>query len=217
MKILSKISLTLLICTIHLAVPVYALEGRIEISSPTSITASGSYILVNDIVAQNGSAIRIRSSNVTLDLNGFAITYTGVSTADGISVSASANNIEITDGTITGFSRHGLFVPGLSTSARNIKINNLRVSDNRIIGISLESNPGFIVESCTISGNAVGIYANGFGLVSNNVIALNNSSGLTSYSNGVLGFRSNVFYGNGKDVNGSATNLGENLCSGALC
>lgn len=216
MKILSKISLTLLFSTINLAVPVYALEGRIEISSPTSIIESGSYILVSDIVA-NGSAIQIRSSNVTLDPNGFAITYTGVTNADGISVSASANNIEIANGTITGFSRHGLFVPGLSTTARNIKIDNMRISDNRVSGISLESNPGFIVESSTISGNAVGIYANGFGLVKNNVIALNKSSGLTSYSNGVLGFRSNVFYGNGMDVNGSATNLGENLCSGALC
>jgi hypothetical protein len=38
-----------------------------------------------------------------------------------------------------------------------------------------------------------------------------------SFGSGNLGYRSNVFFDNAVNVSGIPTNLGDNLCSGALC
>lgn len=198
-----------------LSASVYADEGRIDITGPTNISAPGSYILVNDVVG-TFTGIYIDSSNVKLDLNGFTITHTGANLGDGVAILPGHKNIEITNGAIAGHTRHGIFAPGKSATPRNIKISNLRIADNAITAISLEGNPGFIIEDCVISGGAVGIYSFAAGLVLNNVIGNNSSGGLVAYSNR-LGYRSNVFYSNTPDVSGSGTNLGDNLCSGALC
>ena len=195
-----------------LAAPVCADEGRIDITGPTTISAPGSYILVNDVAA-TFTGIYIDSSNVKLDLNGFTVSG---GREDGITILPGHKNIEVTNGAITGFGRHGVFAPGKSATPRNIKLSNLRISDNVITAISLEGNPGFIVGDCAISGGAVGIYTFAAGLVLNSVIGNNSSGGLVAYSNR-LGYRSNVFYGNTPDVSGSGTSLGDNLCSGALC
>lgn len=194
---------------------VYADEGRIDVTGPMTISTPGSYILVNDVVA-TFSGIYIDSSNVKLDLNGFTISQTGANSGDGVAILPGHSNIEVTNGAITGFNRHGIFAPGKSATPRNIKISDLRISDNTITAISLEGNPGFLIQDCVISGGAIGIYSFAAGLVLNNVIGNSTSGGLVAYSNR-LGYRSNVFYSNTPDVSGSGTNLGDNLCSGALC
>lgn len=193
----------------------YADEGRIYITAPTTISAPGSYILVNDIVA-TFTGIYIDASNVKLDLNGFTVSHTGANLGDGIAILPGYNNVEVTNGAITGFTRHGIFVPGKSSTGRNIKLNRLRISDSAYDGISLESNQGFIIDDCMITRGKVGIYANGAGLVLNSLVS-DNSNGLVSYSGGRAGYRSNVFSNNAPDVSGTPTNLGENLCSGAIC
>jgi hypothetical protein len=193
---------------------VYADEGRINITGPTNISAPGSYILLNDVVG-TFTAIRIESSNVKLDLNGFTVGHTGVNSADGITISPGVKNVEITNGAITGQTRHAIFAPGSSTVARNIRINNLRISDNVGTGIRLESNLGYNIEDCQISGGSIGVYANGGGLMTNSVISGTNT-GMASFSS-TFGYRSNVFFANGTNISGSATNLGQNLCSGAIC
>jgi hypothetical protein len=195
---------------------VYADEGKIDITGPTNISAPGSYILVNDIVG-TFSGIIIDSSNVKLDLNGFTVSHTGAMTADGIVIDPGHKNIEVTNGAVTGFTRHGIFVPGKSAMGRNLKFSNLRISGNAIDGIGLEANSGFIVQDCLISGNAQGIYAVLPGLVVNNVIS-NNGTGISSTFSATnkLGYRSNVLFGNTTNVSGGA-NLGNNLCSGVIC
>ncbi|HEX5056091.1 MAG TPA: right-handed parallel beta-helix repeat-containing protein [Gammaproteobacteria bacterium] len=210
-----KNRLLVVIGSLLFSTAVYADEGRIYITAPTAITAPGSYLLINDVVG-TFDGISIQSSNVKLDLNGFTISHTGASLGDGVAIYPEYKNIEITNGAITGFTRHGIFVPGKSAAPRNIKISGLRISDNSIDGISMEGNPGFIIEDCVLSGGAIGIYTFAAGLVLNNVIGNNSSGGLVAYTNR-LGYRSNVFYGNTPDVSGSGTNLGDNLCSGALC
>lgn len=210
-----KLKIELLILSLLLSTSALADEGKIDITGPTNISAPGSYILVNDVVG-TFTGIYIDSSNVKLDLNGFTISHAGANLGDGVAILPGHKNIEITNGAITGHTRHGIFVPGKSSTPRNIKISNLRISDNAITAISLEGNPGFIIEDSVISGGAIGIYSFAAGLVLNNVIGNNSSGGLVAYSNR-LGYRSNVFYGNTPDVSGSGTNLGDNLCSGALC
>ena len=86
---------------------------------PITITSPGSYMLTSDIVSTEttNNVIRITSSNVTIDLNGFAIigprTCTGYEvtlsctnsgmTSDGISASGTVDGIRIKNGTIKGF------------------------------------------------------------------------------------------------------------------
>lgn len=210
----TKIKLILL-GSLLLSASAYADEGKIDITGPTTISAPGSYILVNDVVG-TFTGIYIDSSNVKLDLNGFTVSHTGANIGDGIAILPAHKNIEVTNGAITGHTRHGIFVPGKSGSARNIKLSNLRISDNAISGISMEGNPGYIIDDCVISGGALGIYTFGAGLILNNVIGNTTSGGLVAYSNRV-GYRSNVFFSNTPDVSGSGTNLGDNLCSGVLC
>lgn len=205
----------ILVGSFLLSAAAYADEGRIYISGPTTISAPGSYIVVNDIVA-TFTGIYIDSSNVKLDLNGFTVSHTGANIGDGVAILPGYNNVEVTNGAITGFTRHGVFVPGKSATGRNIKLNRLRISDNAISGISLESNQGFIVDDCMITNGKIGIYANGAGLVLNSLVS-DAGSGLVSYSGGRTGYRSNVFSNNAPDVSGTPTNLGENLCSGAIC
>ncbi len=121
------ISLTLAAITIvGLAAPVYAVDGVIEINHakalaggvttgdganyPVSINEPGSYRLTSDLVVTSGiDGVDIGADNVTLDLNGFTIFGSGeVGLNDGISIIAS-DNVEVRNGTVRGFSRHGVF------------------------------------------------------------------------------------------------------------
>ena len=193
---------------------VYADEGRIDVTGPMTISTPGSYILVNDISA-SFTGISIDSSNVKLDLNGFTVSGGSV---DGIAIYPKHMNIEVTNGAVTRFGRHGVFIPGGPANSRNIKISRLRVSENKIDGISMKGNIGFIIEDCLISHNGgTGIYAFSSGLVLNSVMN-NNNTGLfgAAFGTGRLGYRSNAFFGNATNVSGG-TNLGSNLCSGAIC
>lgn len=209
----SKIK-SLLLGSLLFSASVYADEGKIDITGPINISAPGSYILVNDVVG-TFTAIYIDSSNVKLDLNGFTVSHTGPNIADGVTILPGHKNIEVTNGTITGQTRHGVFVPGSSTVARNIKLSNLRVADNANTGIRLESNAGFKIEDCQVSGSGLGIYANGGGLMINSVIS-GAKTGMASFGS-AFGYRSNVFFDNATNISGSATNLGDNLCSGVIC
>ena len=193
---------------------VLADEGRIDVTGPMTISTPGSYILVNDISA-SFTGVFIDSSNVKLDLNGFTISG---GNDDGITILPKHMNVEVTNGAVTRFSRHGVFVPGASPISRNIKISRLRISENKIDGISMEGNTGFLIDDCLISHNGgTGIYAFSSGLVLNNVIN-GNSTGLfgAAAGTGRLGYRSNAFFSNSTNVSGG-TNLGSNLCSGAIC
>jgi hypothetical protein len=54
------------------------IEPRTAITSaPYTISSAGSYYLTTNITVSTGDAITISASEVTLDLNGFAITGTG--------------------------------------------------------------------------------------------------------------------------------------------
>jgi hypothetical protein len=213
-----KTKLLAWICCLSACYGASAKDGQIAITGATTITEPGSYVLVNDLVVDFSRGIHIAASNVKVDLNGFTVRLRLVATAfaDGISIAPEIKNIEVTNGAITGFTRHGIFVPGAVPGSRNIRLSHLRISDNGAVGISMEGNPGFIIEDNLITGNRIGIYASAAGLMLNNVIGGNANKGLMSFSS-ELGYRSNVFYSNVIDVEGTATNLGNNLCSGVLC
>jgi hypothetical protein len=89
--------------------------------------------------------------------------------------------------------------------------------ENRFNGISFESNTGYVIEDTIVSKNqSIGIYANGAGLLLNNLVS-DNKYGLVSYSGGALGYRSTIFSNNSVNLTGTATNLGNNLCGVVVC
>jgi hypothetical protein len=75
---------------------------------PISITRPGSYRLDTNIqVPLNKNGIAINTSNVTVDLNGFTIDGGGIGLI-GVSGTATAHNVAVANGAITGFKLDGI-------------------------------------------------------------------------------------------------------------
>ena len=129
-----------------LAAETLALEYGQAFGFPVWINDPGSYRLTGDLVPPPGvSGIDIFADDVTLDLNGFSISGSGeVGTADGIGFSTS--NVEIRNGTVSGFLRHGIF--GISNQSTHARVIGIRVYGNFSHGMRLEGE-ATLVEQCT--------------------------------------------------------------------
>jgi hypothetical protein len=190
---------------------------RTVITGAVEITESGSYVLGNNIVINGFGGISVAASNVSIDLNGFTISYIGNDRfADGISVGGDFSNVEIYNGTITGFSRAGIWAGGFKAPGVNLKLHDLIINGNKFNAIRLEDRNGFMIYNCMLSNNGTAIDARGAGLINNNVIT-KNITGLSGVSI-KTGYESNIITDNTiKDVSGNPTNLGHNLCTTGLC
>lgn len=220
--------------------PTYAVDGVVLIDEaavlaggitsadgpgfPVTISEPGSYRLSGNLVLPAGSSASgfwIDANDVTLDLNGFSLVGASTPFTDGIFIFAA--NVEVRDGVVRGFGRHGVFARNQKcfdcTDAEGVRILNVRAISNGINGIRIESQ-GALVDGCSAhtNGNA-GILAYQGGLVKNSVARANGSYGFFGLSN--TGYRSNVATANnGGDVNPQfmgGVNLGENLCGTAVC
>jgi hypothetical protein len=158
---------------------------------------------------------------VTLDLNGFNVIGSPTVLADGIFIMSV--NVEVRQGTVSGFGRHGIFSRNQRcidcVDAEGLRIIDVRVLGNVFNGIRIESQ-GALVEGCSAHANGIGINAQGQGnLVKNSVARANKSYGFVGGSN--TGLRSNsATANNGGDLNPQVLgglNLGDNLCGTAVC
>jgi hypothetical protein len=145
-----------LIIAIHVA---RADEGRIPIFEPTTITASGSYVVTNDFSAGSGTAIVVSGADVTLDLGGH--TVTGNIHIGGLLVGESrtwVRNGRIVGGFANGSTNVALRVPTEWTALRLSNISgvgggvgffastSLVIEDSRIDGdVSIVGNVGNVV------------------------------------------------------------------------
>ena len=215
-----------------LPAPSLAVDGVIEINQakalagsvttgdfvnfPVSLTQPGSYRLTSDLSVPSAfDGIQITADNVSLDLNGFNVIGGGGSAADGISL-VGQKNIEIKNGTIRGFSRHGVFANAV---AQLIWVIGVRSVGNGFSGFELEG-VGHLVDGCTAASNGtLGIFVGDGSLVINSVSRGNVNLGLVLSA--TAGYRSNVLTGNnGGDANAQATGiglqLGSNVCGSDL-
>ncbi len=223
----ATISLTLAaISIVGLAAPVYAVDGVIEINQakalvggvtagdgpgyPVGISEPGSYRLTSDLVVTAGiDGVVIGADNVTLDLNGFTIFGSGeVGLNDGISIIAS-DNVEVRNGTVRGFLRHGVF----SLTATRSRAIGVRAIGNNANGLNLEGNA--LVDGCVALDNGIfGIRVGAGSLVINSVARSNTDVGLALSS--PSGYRSNVLTeNNGGNANPQTTGgieIGSNVC-----
>lgn len=120
------------------------------------ITAPGSYYLTGNVTGADGKAgIEILASNVTVDLNGFAMLGTAGSDS-GIVMEGGFVGVRIRNGVISGWGDDGVTLQFGSGSATLIE--DLLVTGNANVGIN--SAGSAIVRGCVVRGNGeVGISA----------------------------------------------------------
>ncbi len=144
--------------------------------APIVISASGSYYLAEDIYALPGqNGITITASDVTLDLNGFAVRANlEVGSPDGIHLPPLQTpvNICVHGGVIRDFLTNGVS----ASQSRSCIFEDLRVVNCGQLGIS--SGQGALVSNCVVRDTGI-----------NGIVGQNGSliRGCTSYSNGNAG------------------------------
>jgi len=130
------------------------LEKRTPISSlPYTIGTPGSYYLTQNLTQSgSGGGITVTSDDVTIDLNGFALSGGGGGTVTGISAPNVQKNLHVRNGTIRNWTNGGIRVFTTSNSIYE----DLRVSDNTggnlIAGMLV--GPASMVRSCAANNNS---------------------------------------------------------------
>ncbi len=238
--------------TLTLAVPVLAGDGRLEINQACAVntgcfpgdaagfpvtidgSAGRSYVLTGDLGVSDpnldGIEISSLDDDITIDLNGFAISGPTVCVSAGPTLACSAGSgrgidgnfqvsVSVRNGRISGFADEGVFALGERSRAeglvvrgngltgvamgREAIVRNSRVNRNAFSGITVLD--GSVVESCTSSSKRfVGIAAGGASLVARNTTIANGTDGITAILYAVI--RSNtVHLNNGRGIvaNGS--------------
>lgn len=107
-------------------------DGRIAIPAGTaiSINTPGSYVLTGNVGGTGGNGIAISADNVTLDLNGYAVS-SGFNTGNGIVIGSGLKGITVRNGLINGFST-GILI---SAVASEIVLQDLLIREARTTGI----------------------------------------------------------------------------------
>ena len=98
-----------------------------------TINQSGSYYLTGDRHCER-NGIDLRADNVTIDLMGYSLIGTDTGAFDGI-YGLQRSNVEIRNGTIRDFGRHGIHED--DTSGQSYRIINIRSVSNGFHGIYL--------------------------------------------------------------------------------
>lgn len=122
-------------------------------SLPFNISQSGKYVLLADFTLSSiVDAITVNASFVRIDLNGFSIANHAVTGDRGAGTGIKADgfsNVEIRNGEISGFST-GI---QLSNGSGHV-IENLRIVDNRVNGLTLSNCTNSVIRKCEILRDA---------------------------------------------------------------
>lgn len=145
----------ILVLVAVLATPI-ASAATIEVNGPTVISSPGTYVLTQDISANQGPAISIRSSNVIFDGRGYTIDGVDAGSSFGILVNngktpltgVTVKNVRLTDW------YDGLYFKYVDAS----RIESVTASSNVRAGISLCYANDNVLTGCTVNGNGQGMY-----------------------------------------------------------
>jgi hypothetical protein len=176
-------------------------QNPLPISGPMTITAPGYYRFTRNVIfaGLSGTVITIKSHNVTIDFNTFAIVAPSNKGNTVIGISANEyGNLTIKNGTIA-FCEIGIEFNGNSSSTtKNINqvVDNMRISNCWEYGIFfLGASPGSIVSNSLFSQiggstaglpNSIAVFGNGDVLIKDNVInTVTDPSGSPNQSYGI--------------------------------
>jgi len=227
---------------------VFAADGIIEINQvaafaggvtagdaagfPVTISQPGSYLLTSNltVTSENTTAIAVEASDVTIDLNGFAILgattcsvlggCTGAGTGNGVSSLEGSppypSTVTVRNGTIRGMGDRGIELWD------NSRIEGVSVSNNGDDGINV--GPNSVVSDNTSSVNGgTGIFTSNGSVVTHNTTVSNTEDGIFAAQGSTVSFntaRANIQDGidvnNGSLVtgNGAWQNVGDGIEAG---
>lgn len=160
-------------------------SGVRAVTKPTTITESGSYVLLRDItLGESGTAIIIAADNVSLNLNGHSVVGPGNKQGVGIGIEG-VNSISVHNGTIAGFGI-GIRV----ASAQDVIGENLQIRGEDgggpppgEVGVLVLNSRAVILRDNTISRTFLGVFVRGGGSGGNRIAG----NTLTGGQNGQLG------------------------------
>jgi hypothetical protein len=145
------------------------------------ISAPGSYYLAGNITGAAGKhGISILASNVTLDLNGFALIGGGEEGATrGVNTSTPISNLSIRNGSIHGWSGGGVRAEFAVVLAEKL------VLSGNLGGPGLAVGNGSMIKDCVATGNATGFYCPDRTQISHCIATVNTGNGFdcTAYVN----------------------------------
>ena len=137
------------------------------------INQPGSYYLSSNLGVTKANGIQINAEDVTLDLNGFAISRAGGNGGDGIQVAATAHRARILNGSLRGFA-FGTNGGNAFSGPRDCKFRDLSISGCTSTAISM--GPGALAESCQVHDNTGDNgFSSGFGSTLTNCVASHNT------------------------------------------
>lgn len=150
-------------------------------AEPLRITQSGSYYLGEDIDASEMWGIEIAVSDVTIDLNGFAL-----KNGFGSAIHLEPGNIWITrvtvrNGTISGWDSHGIDLTGFLTE---YVVTDVVSSDNDGFGLYLSN--GQVLDCAARHNGADGIVVGETGLVRDCIAVGNGNNGIQVGSGSIV-------------------------------
>jgi len=149
------------------------IEPRMHISAlPFTITNGGSFYLTTNLVGIAGTnGVTIEASDVTLDLNGFALI--GVEgSSNGVLVSGTRTNLVIANGVIRGWGEHGVS----AVTATGARVCSLSSSYNGGRGIWV--GDAAIVKDCSVRNNGDSGIRAGLNSIVSGCVAFKNSDGI---------------------------------------
>lgn len=149
-----------------------------------NITQPGSYYLGADLVVPAGfSGIGINASEVTIDLNGFAIRGQPGS-LDGIRTAGTTRrNLAVINGSITSMGDDGIDLAQSGSSA-NSRVEGVHASQCGAVGVRLWESA--IVRGCTLVENGSFGVSIGSGSIESTVVRANGDTGIYASSNAVV-------------------------------
>jgi hypothetical protein len=126
-------------------------------SLPYTISAPGAYYLGGNLTyAGDSDGITVNADNVTLDLMGFTLAYTGTGTLKFGIYMHNRKNVEIRNGTVRGW-HSGILEDNYNLPVGH-RVINIRAEENGT-GVSLRGN-GHLIQGCTAISSV--LYASGF-------------------------------------------------------
>ena len=155
---------------------------------PVTISRSGSYVLDSNLtVPASTDGIVITASNVTLNLSGFTIQGSGGIIGRGIFGASGMNNINVTNGSITGMGDEGISIIG-----SNARIERMTVHENAA-GIFVVEG-AILLRNNSSSNDSFGIHAGKNSLIADNVVSKNLFEGIETLGGTIA---RNTIAGNG--------------------
>lgn len=116
-----------------------------------NINSAGSYVLGGDLISTSGvSALSINVTDVTVDLNGFAVRSALTSgSSGGIFISGTGDRVTVRNGRVLGFA------VGVVANGTNVLLEDLQISGARLFGIS-STAANFTARRCVVQNIGIG-------------------------------------------------------------